>query len=108
MVRFSVGTSQTTHAVAFLIHTLLTSARRHETVERVVNGTYNMQKKWIETHQLGWNPWKAQKSAQEMYTRIYEMKFLPPGTLRPAPPRLWCTSRPTSWSSISDSYSRRT
>ncbi|ELR24324.1 ribonucleosidetriphosphate reductase, adenosylcobalamin-dependent, putative [Acanthamoeba castellanii str. Neff] len=34
----------------------------HETVERVVNGTYNMQKKWIETHQLGWNPWKAQKS----------------------------------------------
>ncbi len=46
-----------------------------------MNGTYNMQKRWIEQHQLGWNPWKAQKSAQEMYTRIYEMKFLPPGTL---------------------------
>jgi len=50
-----------------------------ETVERVVNGTYNMQKNWIEQHQLGWNPWKAQKSAQEMFDRIFGMKFLPPG-----------------------------
>lgn len=50
-----------------------------ETVERVVNGTYNTQKRWIEAHQLGWNAWKAQKSAQEMYTRIFHMKFLPPG-----------------------------
>ncbi len=51
----------------------------YETVERVVNGTYNMQKKWIEQHHLGWNPWQAQKSAQEMFRRIFEMKFLPPG-----------------------------
>jgi hypothetical protein len=36
----------------------------YQTVERVVNGTYNMQKRWIEHHQLGWNPWRAQKSAQ--------------------------------------------
>lgn len=50
-----------------------------ETVERVVNGTYNMQKNWIEQHQLGWSSWKAQKSAQEMFKRIFEMKFLPPG-----------------------------
>jgi ribonucleoside-triphosphate reductase len=50
-----------------------------ETVERVVNGTYNMQKRWIEAHQLGWNARRAQKSAQEMYTRIFQMKFLPPG-----------------------------
>ena len=50
-----------------------------ETVERVVNGTYNMQKQWIEQHELGWNAWKAQKSAQEMFERIFEMKFLPPG-----------------------------
>ena len=28
-----------------------------ETVKRVVEGTYNMQKKWIDSHQLGWNPW---------------------------------------------------
>ena len=50
-----------------------------ETVERVVNGTYNMQKNWIESHKLGWNSRKAQKSAQEMYDRIFHMKFLPSG-----------------------------
>ena len=50
-----------------------------ETVRRVVEGTYSMQKKWIDSHQLGWNPWQAQKSAQEMYDRIFNMKFLPPG-----------------------------
>tara|TARA_B110001454_G_scaffold21644_1_gene20866 strand:- start:482 stop:2311 length:1830 start_codon:yes stop_codon:yes gene_type:complete len=38
-----------------------------------------MQKNHIETHQLGWNAWQAQKSAQEMYDRIFNMKFLPPG-----------------------------
>ena len=50
-----------------------------ETVERVVTGTYNMQKAWIESHRLGWNARKAQTSAQEMYRRIFDMKFLPPG-----------------------------
>ena len=50
-----------------------------ETVQRVVEGTYNMQMNWIESHQLGWNPWQAQRSAQDMYERIFNMKFLPPG-----------------------------
>ena len=50
-----------------------------ETVQRVVEGTYTMQMNWIEGHQLGWNPWQAQKSAQDMYERIFTMKFLPPG-----------------------------
>ena len=50
-----------------------------ETVQRVVEGTYAMQMDWIESHQLGWNPWRAQRSAQEMYDRIFYMKFLPPG-----------------------------
>jgi len=50
-----------------------------ETVQRVVEGTYTMQMNWIEGHQLGWNPWQAQKSAQDMYDRIFNMKFLPPG-----------------------------
>ena len=50
-----------------------------ETVQRVVEGTYSMQKNWIDSHQLGWNPWQAQRSAQEMYDRIFTMKFLPPG-----------------------------
>ena len=50
-----------------------------ETVQRVVEGTYSMQKNWIDQHQLGWNPWQAQASAQDMYERIFNMKFLPPG-----------------------------
>lgn len=50
-----------------------------ETVERVVNGTYNMQKRWIEEHSLGWDKMKAQLSAQKMYDKIFNMKFLPPG-----------------------------
>ena len=50
-----------------------------ETVQRVVEGTYTMQKNHIENSNLGWNAWRAQKSAQEMYRRIFTMKFLPPG-----------------------------
>ena len=50
-----------------------------ETCQRVVEGTYNMQKKWIDSHQLGWNAWQAQRSAKEMYDRMFNMKFLPPG-----------------------------
>ena len=50
-----------------------------ETVQRVVEGTFNMQKRHIDAHGLGWNAWKAQHSAQEMYDRIFNMKFLPPG-----------------------------
>lgn len=50
-----------------------------ETCKRVVEGTYNMQKQHIEQYSLGWNAFKAQRSAQEMYERIFSMKFLPPG-----------------------------
>jgi ribonucleoside-triphosphate reductase len=50
-----------------------------ETVERVVNGCFNMQKNWIVTHHLGWDENEMQLIAQEMYDRIFEMKFLPPG-----------------------------
>ena len=50
-----------------------------ETIRRVVEGTYSIQKNWIDQHQLGWNAWQAQASAQEMYDRIFNMKFLPPG-----------------------------
>lgn len=50
-----------------------------ETIKRVVEGCYNMQKRHILDHQLGWDENKAQHSAQEMYDRIFNMKFLPPG-----------------------------
>lgn len=50
-----------------------------ETVKRVVEGTYTLQKQWIDQHALGWNPWKAQSSAQHMFERIFNLKFTPPG-----------------------------
>ena len=50
-----------------------------ETVRRVVEGTYNIQKEWIESHRLEWITQKAQYSAQQMYDRIWSMKMLPPG-----------------------------
>jgi adenosylcobalamin-dependent ribonucleoside-triphosphate reductase len=50
-----------------------------ETVQRVVEGTYSMQRRWVTANGLYWNQRKAQRSAQEMYERIFTMKFLPPG-----------------------------
>lgn len=50
-----------------------------DTVLRVVNGTYSLQKSWISQNKLGWNEEKAQSSAARMFSKIYNMKFLPPG-----------------------------
>lgn len=59
-----------------------------ETVRRVVEGAYSIQKEHILSNELGWNDTKAQKSAQEMYDRIFTMKFLPPGRM------LWALGTP--------------
>jgi len=56
-----------------------TNEQWHETIERVVNGLYTMQKEHIIDHNLGWSELKAQDSAQEMYDRMFRMKFLPSG-----------------------------
>jgi ribonucleoside-triphosphate reductase len=56
-----------------------TNEKWFETVERVVNGIYSIQKDHIFKNDLGWNENKAQKSAKEMYNRIFTFKFLPPG-----------------------------
>ena len=50
-----------------------------ETIQRVIEGTYSIQKTQIESLHLGWNADQAQSSAQEMYDRMFTMKFLPPG-----------------------------
>lgn len=50
-----------------------------ETVKRVVEGTYSIQKEHCERLKLPWNGHKAQRSAQEMYRLIWDFKFLPPG-----------------------------
>ncbi len=50
-----------------------------ETIRRVVEGTYRIQERHIKGQQLGWNEARAQRSAREMYDRMFNMKFLPPG-----------------------------
>lgn len=53
--------------------------RWHETIERVVNGTFNLQKKWMQQQQEPWDEREVAQTAQEMYRRIFHMKFTPPG-----------------------------
>ncbi|KAK8796720.1 hypothetical protein WA538_005914 [Blastocystis sp. DL] len=50
-----------------------------QTVRRVVEGTYSLQKEHIQAFRLGWDDEHGQRSAQEMYDLIFNMKFLPPG-----------------------------
>src|SRR5258706_6934411 len=50
-----------------------------ETVQRVVEGTFIIQKIHCQKNHLTWNERKAQQSAQEMFKRMWEFKFLPPG-----------------------------
>ena len=50
-----------------------------ETVRRVVEGVYNVQKIHCRRHGLPWSEPKAQDSAQEMYERMFSFKWLPPG-----------------------------
>lgn len=49
------------------------------TCVRVVEGVYNIQKAHCEALKLPWNNTKAQASAQEMYKRMWEFKWTPPG-----------------------------
>lgn len=50
-----------------------------QTCQRVVEGVYNTQRDHCESLRLPWSDSKAQRSAQEMFRRMWEFKFLPPG-----------------------------
>lgn len=50
-----------------------------QTCRRVVEGVYNVQKIHCKRFGLPWNDRKAQTSAQEMFRRMWDFKFLPPG-----------------------------
>lgn len=50
-----------------------------QTCQRVVEGVYNIQKIHCRRFYLPWSEAKAHKSAQEMYRRMWDFKFLPPG-----------------------------
>ena len=51
----------------------------HETVERVVNGTFRMQQRWAVSTGQPWDARAAEGTARRMYDKIFAMKFLPPG-----------------------------
>ena len=53
--------------------------RWFETVERVVNGTFNMQLDWFNTNHMNFDIKKSLDDAEKMYDLIFNMKFLPPG-----------------------------
>lgn len=50
-----------------------------ETCQRVVEGVFNIQHKHCKQMGLEWVPQKAQATAQKMYQKMWEFKFLPPG-----------------------------
>ena len=50
-----------------------------QTAQRVVEGCYRIQQRHCKALLLPWNSTKAQHSAQEMYQRIWDFKFTPPG-----------------------------
>lgn len=50
-----------------------------QTLQRVVEGTFVIQKQHCVNYHLPWDERKSQKTAQEMYRRMWDFKFLPPG-----------------------------
>ena len=56
-----------------------TKERWHEVCKRVIEGMYSVQKNHAKDNRLPWNDNKAQKSAQEAYQRMFELKWTPPG-----------------------------
>jgi len=53
--------------------------RWHEVCRRVIEGMYSVQKNHAKENRLPWNDNKAQKSAQEAYDRMFNLKWTPPG-----------------------------
>jgi adenosylcobalamin-dependent ribonucleoside-triphosphate reductase len=51
----------------------------YQTVERVVNGVFSIQKNHCLANSLPWDEAKATRTAKAMYDAIFNMKFLPPG-----------------------------
>lgn len=70
-------------------------ATRKETfllsLKRTVEGCYEIQRRHCRRLHIPWDFWKAQDSAQEMFTRMWNFKFLPPGR------GLWMMGTPFMW-----------
>ena len=52
-----------------------TKERWHEVCKRVIEGMYSVQKNHAKENRLPWNDNKAQKSAQEAYERMFNLKW---------------------------------
>lgn len=50
-----------------------------DTIQRVVEGCYEIQRRHCRQLHIPWDYDKAQLSAQEMFQRMWDFKFLPPG-----------------------------
>jgi len=51
----------------------------HDTCKRVIEGVYSVQKKHCTGMGLPWDDNRAQRSAQQMFQRMWDFKWLPPG-----------------------------
>ena len=56
-----------------------TKERFYEVCRRVIEGMYSVQKNHAKENRLPWNDNKAQKSAQEAFDRMFNLKWTPPG-----------------------------
>lgn len=56
-----------------------TKERWYEVVRRVIEGMYSVQKNHAKENRLPWNDYKGQKSAQEAFDRMFNLKWTPPG-----------------------------
>jgi hypothetical protein len=50
-----------------------------ETCQRVVEGTFTIQREHCRRNRLPWDYKKAQRTAQDMYDRMFSFKWTPPG-----------------------------
>lgn len=50
-----------------------------DTIKRCVEGSFTIQMDHCKKSHLPWDAYKAQKSAQKMFQKMWEFKFLPPG-----------------------------
>ena len=56
-----------------------TKERWHEVCRRVIEGMYSIQKDHCQAKQTPWNEFKAKKSAEDAFERMFQFKWLPPG-----------------------------
>lgn len=53
--------------------------RWHQACERVISGMYSIQKNYTQANMIAWSDESAERSAEEAYQRMFDMKWTPPG-----------------------------